>query len=221
MTRIDPMLLKILKRRGITDREEIEEFLSDKPCKTYDPFLLSNMEEGVDFILSALNSGKRLCVYGDYDVDGITAAAMLVQALRLISDGVGWYIPSRFDEGYGLNKEALKNIANSGWQTVVTVDCGSVSANEVAYGRAIGLDIIVTDHHSIIGREADCLIINPKQAGDGYPFDGLSGCGVAFKLLQAMQRKGALPKSVLNDALDLLGIATIADIVPLVDKTAP
>ncbi|MDR1571245.1 MAG: single-stranded-DNA-specific exonuclease RecJ [Clostridiales Family XIII bacterium] len=218
MTSADSAVLRILERRGMTASGDIEEFLSDRPKRTHDPFLLRNMEEGVEFILSAARRGRRICVYGDYDVDGITAAAALVQALSLIAADVGWYIPSRFDEGYGLNREALKSIADAGWQTVVTVDCGSVSPDEVAYGRSIGLDIMVTDHHNAKGREADCIIINPKQEGDSYPFDELSGCGVVFKLLQAMQRKGLLPKSLLSDVLDLVGIATIADIVPLVDE---
>ncbi|MDR3296172.1 MAG: single-stranded-DNA-specific exonuclease RecJ [Clostridiales Family XIII bacterium] len=213
-----PVVCEILKQRGITEPEDIEEFLSEKPARTYDPFLLRNMEEGVDFLLSAVKRDKRICIYGDYDVDGVTSAALLVQTLRHLTDRVSWYIPSRFDEGYGLNKEAIQNILNEGGQVVVTVDCGSVSAEEVAFAQASGLEILVTDHHNIEGRAADCLIINPKQAGERYPFAGLSGCGVAFKLAQALQRKTDMPKRVLQDLLDLVGLATIADIVPLVDE---
>jgi single-stranded-DNA-specific exonuclease len=218
MTRIHPVIAQILTRRGITAPRDIEEFLSAKPRKTYDPFLLRNMTEGVDFILSAIDAGKPICVYGDYDVDGIAAAALLVRALRFVTDKVSWYIPSRFAEGYGLNKEALRNIADAGGRVVITVDCGSVSAEEVLFGRSIGLELLVTDHHNIEGRAADCLIINPKQEGERYPFTGLAGCGVAFKLAQALQRKLNLPKDILNDMLDLVGLATIADIVPLIDE---
>ncbi|MDR2089678.1 MAG: single-stranded-DNA-specific exonuclease RecJ [Clostridiales Family XIII bacterium] len=218
MTRTHPAVARILHRRGITAPGDIAEFLSVKPTKTYDPFLLRNMREGVDFILSAIDANKRIYVYGDYDVDGIAAAALLVRALRLLTDKVGWYIPSRFSEGYGLNKEALSNIAEAGGQAVITVDCGSVSAEEVLFGRSIGLELLITDHHNIEGRAADCLIINPKQEGERYPFTGLAGCGVAFKLAQALQRRFSLPKELLNDALDLVGLATIADIVPLIDE---
>jgi single-stranded-DNA-specific exonuclease len=218
MTRLHPVVAQILLRRGITAPADVAEFLTDKPAKTYDPFLLRNMREGVDFILSAAGANKRIVVYGDYDVDGVAAAALLVRVLRLVTDKVDSYIPSRFSEGYGLNKEALSNIAEAGGQTVITVDCGSVSADEVLFGKSLGLELLVTDHHNIEGRAADCLIINPKQEGELYPFAGLAGCGVAFKLAQALQRELSLPRSVLNDALDLVGLATIADIVPLVDE---
>jgi single-stranded-DNA-specific exonuclease len=218
MIQMNPAVVRILRHRGIIAPEDIAEFLSDKPTKTYDPFLLRNMAEGVDFILSAIDAGKRICVYGDYDMDGIASAALLVSVLRLVTDKVDWYIPSRFSEGYGLNKEALQNIADAGGRVVITVDCGSVSADEVLFGRSIGLELLVTDHHNIEGRAADCLIINPKQEGERYPFTGLAGCGVAFKLAQALQRKLALPRDLLNSVLDLVGLATIADIVPLVDE---
>ncbi|MDR2089253.1 MAG: single-stranded-DNA-specific exonuclease RecJ [Clostridiales Family XIII bacterium] len=218
VTGVHPAVARILRRRGITAPGEVEEFLSVKPTKTYDPFLLCNMREGVDFILSAIEAKKRICVYGDYDVDGIASAALLVRALRRIADDVSWYIPSRFSEGYGLNKEALSNIAEMGGQVVITVDCGSVSAEEVLFGRSLGLELLVTDHHNIEGRAADCLIINPKREGESYPFTGLAGCGVAFKLAQALQRRFSLPKELLNESLDLVGLATIADIVPLVDE---
>jgi single-stranded-DNA-specific exonuclease len=218
MTGTHPAIARILNRRGIATPEDIAEFLSDKPAKTYDPFLLRNMREGVDFVLSAINENKRICVYGDYDVDGIASAALLVQILRHVTNNVDWYIPSRFSEGYGLNKEALRNIADAGGQVVITVDCGSVSADEVLFGQSIGLELLVTDHHNLEGGNVECLIINPKQEGESYPFTGLAGCGVAFKLAQALQRELALPKRILNDALDLVGLATIADIVPLVDE---
>ncbi|MDR2356349.1 MAG: single-stranded-DNA-specific exonuclease RecJ [Clostridiales Family XIII bacterium] len=218
MNPIHPAVARILSRRGITAPGDVEEFLSAKPMKTYDPFLLRNMTEGVDFILSAIDADKPLCVYGDYDMDGIASAALLVRVLRLVTDKVDWYIPSRFSEGYGLNKEALRNIADAGGRVVITVDCGSVSAEEVLYGRSIGLELLVTDHHNIEGRAADCLIINPKQEGESYPFRGLAGCGVAFKLAQALQRRLDLPRDMLNGLLDLVGLATIADIVPLIDE---
>ena len=218
MTKLHPIIIEILNRRGIIKEADIDEFLSEKPQLTYDPFLLKNMREGVDFILTAIKNDKSICIYGDYDVDGITGAALLVQVLRLLTGKVSWYIPSRMDEGYGLNKDALLSIAETGVQVVITVDCGSVSVDEVKYGCELGLEMLVTDHHNTEGKIVDCLIINPKQEGETYPFKSLSGCGVAFKIAQALTRDAGLPRQTLNDVLDLVGIATIADVVPLVDE---
>ncbi|MDF3000962.1 MAG: single-stranded-DNA-specific exonuclease RecJ, partial [Bacillota bacterium] len=127
-------------------------------------------------------------------------------------------IPSRFDEGYGLNQDAIDQIKKDGGELIVTVDCGSVSYDEVEYGKGMGIDFIVTDHHNINDKPADCILINPKQVDCPYPFKQLAGCGVAFKLAQGLQRKAKLPKSVLTEVLDLVAIATIGDIVPLVDE---
>ncbi|MDR3243039.1 MAG: single-stranded-DNA-specific exonuclease RecJ [Clostridiales Family XIII bacterium] len=208
----------LLRRRGIIEASDIEEFFSEKPRLTYDPFLLSHMEEGVDFILSAVNRQKKICVYGDYDADGIAAAALLVQGLSGLSEKLSWYIPSRFDEGYGLNKDALRRIADRGGEVVVTVDCGSVSREEVEYAKEIGLEILITDHHNTDENLPRCLLINPKKPGESYPWAFLSGCGVAFKLMQGVQRKLNLPKRVLTELLDLVAVATIGDIVPMLNE---
>ena len=218
MSSIHPIVLEILKNRGITEETDLLEFLSEKPVRTYDPFLLKDLEAGVDFLLSAINQGKRICIYGDYDADGVTSVSLLMQVLSHLTSNLTYYIPSRFDEGYGLNKDAIDQIKKDGAQLIVTVDCGSVSYEEVEYGKSIGIDFIVTDHHNINDKPADCLLINPKQESCNYPFKQLSGCGVAFKLAQGLQRKADLPKSVLTQVLDLVAIATIGDIVPLVDE---
>ncbi len=198
--------------------EEIEEFLSDRPKKTYDPLLLHNMEAGVDFILSAVREKKQLCIYGDYDADGITSVTLLMQFLGHLTDRLEYYIPSRFEEGYGLNNDALDKIKAGGADAVISVDCGSVSYSEVEHAKEIGLEIMVTDHHSITDVMADCILINPKQPLCGYPFPELCGCGIAFKLAQAVQRRLELPKEYLNEVLDLVAIGTIGDIVPLLDE---
>lgn len=218
MNEIHPLIREILKQRGITDEADIIEFLSEKPVSTYDPFLLKNMEAGVDFLLSSINQNKRICIYGDYDADGVTSISLLMEILSNLTSNLTYYIPSRFDEGYGLNKEAIDLIRAQGADLILTVDCGSVSYEEVEYGKSIGIDFIVTDHHNINDRPADCILINPKQADCPYPFKHLAGCGVAFKLAQGIQRKACLPKSLLNGVLDLVAIATIGDIVPLIDE---
>ena len=218
MMKLQPRILELLNKRGIRTEEEIKEFLSDKPQKTYDPFLLLNMEAGVDFILSSIEENERICIYGDYDADGITSTSVLMEVLSKLTKNLTYYIPSRFEEGYGLNCEALKKIKANGVDLVITVDCGSVSCAEVEYAKEIGLKILVTDHHTITDKQADCLVINPMQPGCPYPFKHLAGVGVAFKLAQALAAETGLPKSVVNRTLDLVGIGTIGDIVPLVDE---
>lgn len=218
MNDINPKILELLSLRGITEEIDVVEFLSTKPKRTYDPFLLLNMGEGVDFILAAIREDKNICLYGDYDVDGITSICILRILLSHLTDKVTHYIPSRFSEGYGLNKCAIDKLKAKGVDLIVTVDCGSTSYEEVEYAKSIGLDIIVTDHHSIMDKKADCILINPKQEGCTYPFKGLAGCGVAFKLAQALRERAKLPKSVTNSLLDIVAIGTIGDIVPLVDE---
>ena len=215
---LQPGIKKLLYNRGIRTEEEIAEFLSDKPKKTYDPFLLLNMEAGVDFILSAIENNEKICIYGDYDADGVTSTAVLMEVLSQLTSNLTYYIPKRFDEGYGLNKDALRKIKDAGVDLVITVDCGSVSYDEVEYGKSIGLDIVVTDHHTVTDKIADTIVINPMQPGCPYPFKHLAGVGVAFKLAQALAAETGLPKSVVNRTLDLVGIGTIGDIVPLVDE---
>ena len=197
---------------------EISEFLSDKPKKTYDPFLLLNMEEGVDLILSSIDQGERICIFGDYDADGITSTTVLMEVLSNLTDNLTYYIPSRFDEGYGLNCKAIEKIKADNVDLIVTVDCGSVSFEEVEYAKSLGLKILVTDHHTIADRIADCPVINPMQPGCQYPFKRLAGVGVAFKLAQAIVNVTGLPKSVVTRTLDVVGIGTIGDIVPLIDE---
>lgn len=218
MNEIHPILREILNKRGITEETDIIEFLSEKPNLTYDPFLLKNMEAGVDFLLSSIKQNRKICIYGDYDADGVTSVSLLLEVLSTLTDNLTYYIPSRFDEGYGLNKDAIGLLKEQGAELILTVDCGSVSYEEVEYGKSIGIDFIVTDHHNINDRPADCILINPKQEDCPYPFKHLAGCGVAFKLAQGIQRKACLPKSILNGVLDLVAIATIGDIVPLIDE---
>lgn len=223
MINYNQIITELLNKRGIVTDEDIEEFLSDKPQKTYDPSLLADAQAGVDFILPEIAAGSKICIYGDYDADGITSTALMLSVLRKLmpKEKLDYYIPSRFEEGYGLNKEAVKQIAGRGFQMIITVDCGSVSADEVEYAKSLGMKIVVTDHHNITDAMADCLLINPKRPGGVYPFKELSGCGVAFKTAQLIQKKAGLPKSVLSEVLDLVAIGTVGDILPLLDENRP
>lgn len=216
---INPIILEILHDRGYNSEAEIQEFLSTRPKKTYDPFLLLNMAEGVDLVLSAIENDERICIYGDYDADGVTATSILLEFLSNLTSNLSYYIPSRFDEGYGLNKAAMEKISKAGVNLVITVDCGSVSKEEVQYGKELGLKILVTDHHRTDNdRIPKCPVINPNQPACEYPFKGLAGCGVAFKLAQAVARTVGLQSQTYNNTLDLVAIGTVADVMPLVDE---
>ncbi len=219
---ISHLIKKILYNRGIVSDEDIQEFLSPNPRKTYDPLLLPDMEAGADLILNEIKAGSRIMIYGDYDADGITATSLMMSVLgHLMKDrpeDLSYYIPSRFEEGYGLNMDAIKSIYDEGFDFIITVDCGSVSEKEVRYAEELGMKVLVTDHHTITDRMAGCLLINPKKPGSQYPFKELCGCGVAFKLAQVLQKKAGLPKRVLTEVLDLVAIGTVGDIMPLVDE---
>lgn len=217
---INPIIIDLLHKRGIETVEDMAEFLSEKPKKTYDPFLLPDMEAGVDLILSEIKKDSKICIYGDYDADGITSTTLMLSVLsKLMPEGnLDYYIPSRFEEGYGLNRDAVRLIAERGFNLLITVDCGSVSYDEVEYAKELGMKVVVTDHHNITDVMADCPLINPKHPKSVYPFKELSGCGVAFKVAQAIQQKTDLPKSVLTEVLDLVAIGTVGDIMPLVDE---
>ena len=218
MNNINPIIIELLELRGITGEKEIAEFIAEKPKKTYDPFLLPDMEAGVDLILDAIEKKKKICIYGDYDADGVTSVSILMGFLGELTDNLEYYIPNRIEEGYGLNKDAIRSIHGSGTGLIITVDCGSVSYEEVELAKELGMQVLVTDHHSITDVKADCLMINPKRMDCEYPFRELAGCGVAFKLTQALQKKTGLPKSVLNRGLDMVALGTIADVVPLLDE---
>ena len=213
----DQIIQELLRLRGVTG-DEVPEFLSERPTVAHDPFLLHNMEAGVDLILDEIDRGTRICIYGDYDADGVTSVCIMMCFLRHLTDNIFYYIPSRFTDGYGLNKNAIERVKAEGAGLIITVDCGSVSYEEVEYAKRIGLKVIVTDHHAVDKAKSDCLLINPKQKECAYPFKGLAGCGVAFKLCQAIRMRTDLPREYLNDCLDLVAIGTVADIVPLLDE---
>ena len=216
-------ILEIMKRRGVPE-EKFEDFLSSSPRSTYDPFLLTDLRASAELLLKTADEGGRICVFGDYDADGVTSTALMVGVLRHFTDNVFFHIPSRFEEGYGLNCGAIDAIKADGATLILTVDCGSTSPEEVEYAKSLGLDVIVTDHHTVSGKSPECLFVNPKRGGDLYPFKELSGCGVAFKLSQGILRlceeRGdeRFTRADLNDGLDLAAISTVADVVSLTDE---
>lgn len=211
-------ILKLLYNRGLYETEDINRFLANDLKGFRNPFDFERMEEAVDRILKIRENRETLYIYGDYDVDGITATAFLTLVFRKVGINVNYYIPNRMDEGYGLNKRALKEIHNKGGKLVITVDTGVNSLNEIIYARELGIDIIITDHHKLVEEEdKDVLTINPKLSL-AYPFKLLSGAGVALKLAQALYISLGEDLAKLYEYIDIIMIGTVADVVPMVDE---
>jgi single-stranded-DNA-specific exonuclease len=209
------LLVQLLYNRGLQEPWQQQSFLSSDKSLSSDPFLLPDMHQAVARIYRALLSSENIAIYGDYDADGITATALLVQGLSTLGSKAIPYIPHRLTEGYGLKKAALENLRQQGISLVITVDCGITSLIEVKQAHRMGLDVIITDHHTPLAEIPPALaIVNPKLPGSTYPFSELTGAGVAFKLLQALfQSLGR--EEHLEKLLDLVALGTIADISPL------
>jgi single-stranded-DNA-specific exonuclease len=211
-----PLLRQILFNRGIATAAEAEAFLRAEPNFSTDPFQMKGMRVAVDRIQSALADQEPIAIYGDYDVDGVTATALLVQALRALGGDAREYIPNRFDEGYGLNNEALTALANDGVRLVITVDCGVRSPDEARHARDVGLDLIISDHHEPSGSLPEALaVLNPKQDGDEYPEKYLAGVGIAYKIAEALNVERSTFNVQLDNYLDLVALGTVADLAPL------
>ncbi|MEW5828283.1 MAG: single-stranded-DNA-specific exonuclease RecJ [Chloroflexota bacterium] len=232
------ILAQLAFNRGHATLEEARNFFNARTLHSTDPFQMTGMQATVERLRRAIAGAEPIAIYGDYDVDGVTATALLVQALKALGADVRPYIPNRFDEGYGLNTDALDTLAGQGVRLVITVDCGIRSPVEAAHARTLGLDLVITDHHHP-GDELPpaFAVINPKQAGDAYPYKELAGVGIAFKLAEALfssqppadsnqqsaisgQRSvengnSAVGDLRLGDLLDLVALGTVADLAPL------
>lgn len=223
-----PILLQILYNRGIREPEQIAGFLAGADAVQENPFRLKDMNLAVQRILAAIDEAETICVYGDFDADGITATALLVSALQRAGAIVGGYIPDRVDEGYGLNVEAIERISQQA-QLLVTVDCGIRSIEEVDVAQRLGMQVIVTDHHSVGAKLPPAFaVINPRRDDDHTTFETLAGVGVAYRLAQAVlravsQRPGASlsadqAEEMEKELLDLVALGTIADMMPLIGE---
>lgn len=212
---LNPLCAKVLVNRGINTKEAAEQFIYPDVSRLLDPFLLVDMDKGVAKIEDAIKNNEKIVVYGDYDVDGITAVSIIYLYLKSRNADVSYYIPSRSDEGYGLNKEAVKMFKDNGNSLIITADCGITAYEDIEYASSLGISVVITDHHKCKENIPGALaVINPKRPDCNYPFKELSGVGVAFKLIEALSGTGK-SKELLEAFGDLLCLGTIADIVSL------
>ena len=208
-----PLVAKLLVIRGIDSPERAREFMGAGPELFHDPFALYGMEESVFRIRQAIERGEPICIYGDYDADGVSSTSLMVHLMRRMGASFDTYIPNRFTEGYGLHRDAISELKERGFKLIVTVDTGISAVEQVDHAKKLGLDVIVTDHHEPPEVIPEAFaVINPKQPACSYPFDMLAGVGVAFKLAHALLKEPPL------DLADLAALGTIADLVPLVDE---
>ena len=223
---VSSIVARLLAARGLTAPDEVRSFLSGSLSDLRDPDLLPGVAEAADRMLAAAKAGRNIVVYGDYDADGMCATAILMNCLEAIDAQASWYVPDRFEEGYGLNGDALESLAKKGASLVVTVDCGIASVAEARKARELGLELIITDHHSFADTlpEADVLV-HPRLPGAGYPFGELCGAGVAFKLAWAIATRACGSKQVtprlremLLKSIGFAALGTVADVVPLLDE---
>ena len=209
-------LAHLMTQRGIMSREDAVSFFKPKLTDLHDPFLMKDMSNAVERLTSAINKNEKILIYGDYDVDGITAVSLVYSFLEEQSSNVEYYIPDRYEEGYGLSKRGLDYALEVNCKLVITLDCGIKSVDKIAYARARGMDVIVCDHH-YPGDEipSAVAVLDPKQPGCNYPYKELSGCGVGFKLIHAYSKIHSIPFDKIVSYLDLVAVSIASDIVPI------
>ncbi|MCL2382656.1 MAG: DHH family phosphoesterase [Oscillospiraceae bacterium] len=217
--KVSEILAKVLVNRNIINEKEVEVFLNPTREDFYDPFLMPDMEKAVDRIIKAIETSEKVIIFGDYDVDGITSIAVLKKFLSERGLETAYYIPNRLEEGYGLTIDAIEKIAKDDYTLMITVDCGISGIKEVERCNELGIDVIITDHHEQLEELPNAYAaVNHKRRDNTYPFRGLAGVGVVFKLIQAISLKLKLDAKEYLKYLDLVCIGTISDIVPLIDE---
>ena len=216
---ISPILCRLLIERGITNKTEVQKFFNPQLNELLDPWLMDDMDKAVARINSAIERGERILVYGDYDVDGTTAVALVYNFLKRDYDNLDYYIPDRYNEGYGVSEQGVDYAYETGVKLVIVLDCGIKAIQEIAYAKEKGIDFIVCDHHVPDDELPPAVaILNAKRFDSTYPFKHLSGCGVGFKLMQAYALDNGIPFSELLPSLDLVAVSTASDIVPIMGE---
>lgn len=222
-TGIHPIIAQVLINRKLTDIKDVKKFLTPRLSSLKDPLLMKDMDIASERIVKAIKDKEKICIYGDFDVDGITATTMMIKFLRWVGADACYYIPDRLNEGYGLNNKAIKKIYDEGTKLLITVDNGISSFKEVEYANSIGLEVIITDHHQATEALPPALaVVNPNRPDCQYPHQSLAGAGISFKLIHAVLKKMGMnqdtAKSFLMDMIELVAMGTIADIVSLLDE---
>ncbi len=223
---VSSIVARLLAARGLTDAARARTFLAGTLADLRDPELLPGVPAAAERILAAVRDGEKIVIYGDYDADGMCATAILVACLEALGAAPAWYVPNRFEEGYGLNTEAIRTLASQGARLVVTVDCGIASVAEAEVARELGIDLIITDHHGFADRLPPAtVLVHPRLPGADYPFGDLCGAAVAFKLAWALATRASASKQVtprlremLLRAIGLATLGTVADVMPLLDE---
>lgn len=216
---ISPILASLLIRRGITTESAAKRFFRPQLADLINPFLMKDMDAAVDRLNDAMGHKERILVYGDYDVDGCTAVALVYKFLRQFYSNIDYYIPDRYDEGYGVSKKGIDFAKETGVKLIIILDCGIKAIEEITYAKEQGIDFIICDHHVPDEEMPPAVaILNPKRPDDSYPFKNLCGCGVGFKFMQAFAKNNNIPFSRLVPLLDFCAVSIAADLVPVVDE---
>lgn len=216
---ISTILASLLIRRGITTESAAKRFFRPQLADLINPFLMKDMDAAVDRLNDAMGHKERILVYGDYDVDGCTAVALVYKFLRQFYSNIDYYIPDRYDEGYGVSKKGIDFAKETGVKLIIILDCGIKAIEEITYAKELGIDFIICDHHVPDEEMPPAVaILNPKRPDDTYPFKNLCGCGVGFKFMQAFAKNNNIPFSRLVPLLDFCAVSIAADLVPVVDE---
>ncbi len=216
---ISKTLTTLLVQRGIRTFEEARSFFRPSLDDLHDPFLMKDMDRAIDRIEKAIEKKEKILIYGDYDVDGTTAVALVYSFLKNHYDQIDFYLPDRYKEGYGISTQGIEYAAANNYKLIIALDCGIKSIEKVAHAKELGIDFIICDHHRPGDKLPDAVaVLDPKRPDDTYPFDELSGCGIGFKLISAYVKRHNLPFSSLEQYLDLVAVSTAADIVPLIGE---
>ncbi|MBR5477569.1 MAG: single-stranded-DNA-specific exonuclease RecJ [Bacteroidaceae bacterium] len=216
---LSPVLCSLLVKRGITSVAEARNFFRPKLSLLHNPFLMNDMDVAVARLNKALGKKERILVYGDYDVDGTTAVALVYKFLQQFSSNIDYYIPDRNEDGYGISKRGVDYAHSTGVKLIIVLDCGIKAIEEIAYAKSLGIDFIVCDHH-VPDEQLPCAvaILNPKLEGSTYPYPHLSGCGVGFKFMQAFAMDNGIPADQLYPLLDLVAVSIASDLVPIMGE---
>ena len=216
---LSPVLCSLLVKRGVTSVAEARNFFRPKLSLLHNPFLMNDMDVAVARLNKALGKKERILVYGDYDVDGTTAVALVYKFLQQFSSNIDYYIPDRNEDGYGISKRGVDYAYSTGVKLIIVLDCGIKAVEEIAYAKSLGIDFIVCDHH-VPDEQLPCAvaILNPKLEGSTYPYPHLSGCGVGFKFMQAFAMDNGIPADQLYPLLDLVAVSIASDLVPIMGE---